>query len=477
LNTGNYTLLVKDLYYRYPGRGLVLRGLNLVVSRGEHVIIIGDTGSGKTTLARVISKTADLIYGGEVNGEIYLSGMRLSDIKLSELHKYIHVIGQNPYLYFTAHIVREDLYNYALRVTGSREHAVRAFKRVVEALGLHSLLDKYFYELSGGEAKRVAVSKALIPDPELLVFDEPLMWLDDRGIMDFQEVLRVLRYLGKSVIVLEHRFIPIARLFDRIYLLDNGRLYDVTDKTLRITRQRLDPAVIDGERRVREIGDTVLRALNITQKYNGRIVLNNVNIEVRRGESILIYGLNGSGKTTLLKILAGYLKPSRGRVERLGRAIYIPQNIPLFFTEETIGKEITEICRAWSRGSQCIEEGLRNCRELGLSIDESPFTLSHGQMVKLAILIARLSGADIILLDEPFSGLTYIDRAKLIDYISSSNSTFILATSNLDAIGDSMWSQLYGLEEGTLKPLNQIPTGSLKWASIIYEEIKRGLGN
>jgi energy-coupling factor transport system ATP-binding protein len=212
------------------------------------------------------------------------------------------------------------------------------------------------------------------------------------------------------------------------------------------------------KRRVREIGDTVLRALNITQKYNGRIVLNNVNIEVRRGESILIYGLNGSGKTTLLKILAGYLKPSRGRVEKLGRAIYIPQNIPLFFTEETIGKEITEICRAWSRGSQCIEEGLRNCRELGLSIDESPFTLSHGQMVKLAILIARLSGADIILLDEPFSGLTYVDRAKLIDYISSSNSTFILATSNLDAIGDSTWSQVYVFEEGSLKPLNQIPT-------------------
>jgi energy-coupling factor transport system ATP-binding protein len=98
-------------------------------------------------------------------------------------------------------------------------------------------------------------------------------------------------------------------------------------------------------------------------------------------------------------------------------------------------------------------------------------------MVKLAILIARLSGADIILLDEPFSGSTYVDRAKLIDYISSSNSTFILATSNLDAIGDSVWSQVYVFEEGSLKPLNQIPTGSLKWASIIYEEIKRGLGN
>jgi energy-coupling factor transport system ATP-binding protein len=477
VNIDKCTLVVKDLSYKYPGGDYVLRRLNLLIDRGEHVIIIGDTGSGKTTLARVLSKTASLIYEGEMKGEIYICGRRLSDIETSDLHRLIHVIGQNPYLYFTEHVVREDLYNYALRVTRSRELAEKAFKRVVEAMGVYHLLDKYFYELSGGEAKRVSVARALISNPELLVFDEPLMWLDDRGVMDFQEILRVLRYLGKSVLVLEHRFIPIARLFDKIYLLEKGRLYDVTDKTLKILKQSEGHGSLSDRKQAGEERITLLKALNIVHAYNGRLVLNGINIEVKQGESILVYGLNGSGKTTLLKILAGYLKPSKGRVERHGRLMYIPQNTPIFFTEETIEKEVREICRVWGRGSQCIQEGLKNCRELGLSINESPFTLSHGQMVKLALLIAKLSGADVILLDEPFSGLTYIDRAKLINYISSSNSTIILATSNIDAVGDASWSYMYSLENGVLKPINTLPTHSLKWASIVYEEIKRGVGD
>jgi len=106
-----------------------------------------------------------------------------------------------------------------LKIYKTSEKAERAVRKVVEATHIYNLVDKYFYELSGGEAKRVIVARALIAEPEILLFDEPLMWLDDRGVSDFLDLLKLLRYLGRTVLVFEHRFLPIIREFDRVFLL------------------------------------------------------------------------------------------------------------------------------------------------------------------------------------------------------------------------------------------------------------------
>lgn len=191
---------------------------------------------------------------------------------------------------------------------------------------------------------------------------------------------------------------------------------------------------------------------------------------------MLIYGENGSGKTTLLKILAGYMKPTKGLIVRRARVIYIPQNILLFFHEPTIHDEIVEICKNTTQGSKCIEEGYKLIRDLDISADQSPFNLSHGQMVKLAVSLAHIARADLILMDEPFSGITYIDRAKLVEYIGKSSVPVVVTTSDLDAVYTGIWSTMLHLEDGVLKPLvNPRTYYTLQYAAYVYEVIKNSV--
>ncbi|MEM2025469.1 MAG: ABC transporter ATP-binding protein, partial [Desulfurococcaceae archaeon] len=212
--TTEIALDVKNLWFKYPIGDWVLRGANLTLHSGEQVLIIGDTGSGKTTLLRALTKVGQVVYGGELRGEVLVEGKSLENLQLEEIFKYVHVIGQNPYLYFTEPIVHQDLLSYACRVHGDQEVAARSVSRAVESTRVHKLLTKCCFELSGGEARRALVAKSLVADPIVFAFDEPLMWLDDQGVGDFIELLRLLKNLGKSALVFEHRFLPIYRHFN-----------------------------------------------------------------------------------------------------------------------------------------------------------------------------------------------------------------------------------------------------------------------
>ncbi len=469
----NNVLEIQDLWFKYPVGDWVLRGANLSVKRGEHVLIIGDTGSGKTTFIRAITNIGRLVYNGEIKGSIKILDKELSEYTSSELFKVIGVIGQNPYLYFTDLHVYRDLYNYALRVHRDPSRAERALRKIVEMMSLYDSLEKYFFELSGGEAKRVIVAKTLIADPQILLLDEPLMWLDEYGVKDILEVLRVLRRLGKNIIVFEHRFVPLIDYFDRILVLKCGKLHEVTVDVRRFLATR--KAVLIGYSLMKnEYGerDIVLKTIGVHYYYNSKRVLQNVNITVRDNDKILIYGVNGSGKTTLLKILAGYLKPSKGRVVRRGDIIYIPQNTILFYTEETVRREVEEICKNKGRGVGCVEEGLKRVRLLNIDPDVSPFNLSHGQMVKLAIVLATISKATIILVDEPFSGLTYNDRLKLIKELLALDNAVILASSWIEPATISGWSRILKLENNMLTLLGNIkPTYTLEELAEVYNKL------
>ncbi|MEM0225003.1 MAG: ATP-binding cassette domain-containing protein [Desulfurococcaceae archaeon] len=484
MKSNDLLLEVRNLYFKYPGKDFVLRDLNLTLEKGEHVLIIGDTGSGKTTLARVLTRIAFTVYGGEARGVIKIGNRNLFEINNEELFEKVHLIGQNPYMYFTELIVRDDIYNYALRIHRSHDKAVKSFSKVVEATGIHKLLDRYFYELSGGEARRVLVAKALISNPDLLIFDEPLMWLDEKGVEDFKELLKLLRFLGKGVIVFEHRFLPLLREVDRIYLLRDGKLVDVTELALKLSRTRsslrndLEKAsVVNPGERNSNNRQKLLEAHGIYYSINGVNILKNIDLSIYENDLILIYGLNGSGKTTLLKVLAGYLKPTKGIVKRYCDIMYIPQNIILFYTEDSVISEIREICRSRKLGENCIKEGVKKVMSLNIDINESPFNLSYGQMVKLAVTIANLSKAKLLLLDEPFSGSTYSDRAKLLEYLRGASISALITTSNLDAYQGYMWSKTYRLEDGELSELGIGSRDTLGYAAWLYEEIRNGIGN
>ncbi|MEM4576132.1 MAG: ATP-binding cassette domain-containing protein [Candidatus Nezhaarchaeales archaeon] len=465
-------LEVRDLWFRYDHKDWVLKGINICLNEGERVLIIGETGSGKTTLARVLTGSAKLVYEGDVHGSIVIEGRELGKDYVEVPSNRIMLIGQNPYLYFTEPLVFDDLYGYALRMYKSVEKATKVLDKVVETTKVKDLMNKYFFELSGGQAKRVLVAKALISDPLIFIFDEPLMWLDDVGVDDFIKLLKILEGLEKSVIIFEHRFMPLIKCVNKIYTLKGGLLTDVTSKAL---------SIVYGERRqlygnlrpcTRVNGDVLLEATEVSFRYGrGDYVLKDINLKVRRDEMTLIYGLNGQGKTTLLKILSGYLKPSKGKVTRKADVLYVPQNINLFYTESTVENEVTEICKARKMEQTYINTCLDYIKSLNIDLKQSPFNLSHGQMVKLALELARISNAKILLLDEPFSGLTYKDRLKVLEHLAKNDVTTIVATSNLDIVESRYWNKVYGISAGKLIELNLAQRTSLLYASKLYEEI------
>jgi energy-coupling factor transport system ATP-binding protein len=471
--TSEPVLEVVDLWVRYSHSDWVLRGVDLRINRGKQVLVIGGTGSGKTTLARAITGLAKTIYECDVKGRVVLNGMEVDEEHYEVLTRHVALIGQNPYLYFIEPLVGDDLYSYALKVHGDKQLASDAFNKAVEVAGVKRLAERYFFEISGGEARRALVAKALISNSLLFVFDEPLMWLDDQGVEDFVKLLEALRKLERTVIIFEHRFVPLLKHVDKVHVLKGGKLVDVTDKAL-LTYERLSYQPLYSFRFEKKVNckDALLEAKDVYFKYNdkGGYVLKGINIQLRRGDLVLIYGLNGQGKTTLLKILAGYLKPRKGQVLRRASVLYIPQNIVLFYTEGTIEKEVVEMFKA--RGIKFkVEIGLDVVRRLNIDPNSSPFSLSHGQMVKLAIGLASASDVDVLLLDEPFSGLTYEERLKLLEQLSRSDVAVVVATSNIDTIEVPYWTKLYKLEGGRLTEMRAVKTTPLFHASKLYREL------
>jgi energy-coupling factor transport system ATP-binding protein len=470
---GRLVLEVSDLWVRYPRGDWVLRGIDLQVNRGEQVLVIGDTGSGKTTLARAITGLAKTIYECDVKGRILLSGMEVDGMHCEVLSRHVALVGQNPYLYFIEPLVGDDLYGYALKVHCDGRLASDAFNKVVDAMGIRRLTERFFFEISGGEARRALVAKAIISNASLLIFDEPLMWLDDRGVEDFVDLLEMLRRLERTVMIFEHRFVPLLKRVDKVYVLKDGKLADVTSRAL-TTFERLSHQLPHGfyfEKKTGK-GDLLLEAKDVYFKYDAKsdYLLKGIDLQLCRGDVVLIYGLNGQGKTTLLKILAGYLKPHKGKVLRRGSVLYIPQNIALFYTESTIEKEVVEVFKAWGMKTKA-KVGLDVVRGLNIDPLSSPFSLSHGQMVKLAVGLASALDVDVLLLDEPFSGLTYDDRLKLLELLYQSNSAVVVATSSLDATEAPYWTKLYKLEEGRLVEMRAIEKASLIRASRLYREL------
>lgn len=471
MNTDDCMVLLRDLWFRYRGGSWILRGVNLCVRRGESILVVGGTGSGKTTLARVLNGVAKWVYGGEFKGYAVVDGLRVDETEPWLLAKRIHVVGQNPYMYFIDPLVRQDLEAYAYSLYGSRELACRAVRKAVESMNISGLLDKYFFELSGGQARRALVAKSMIAGPEVIVFDEPLMWLDDNGVNEFLKLVESLRFMGKTLIFMEHRFIQLLTIVDRVLILRNGVLVDETMEAHMLkhrAKSSLSRTVnIDGAHTVERSDPVVLKAEDIWFNTNGVELLKGVHLVAREGDYMYIYGGNGSGKTTLLRILAGYLKPVKGKVWRRGAAIYVPQNIHLFYTEESVAREIENMCKAVGDRAACLEKGKRVLEELGIDPLLPPFNLSHGQMVKLAVSLAGLrDDVDLVLLDEPFSGLTYTDRVELAESLARLGKTILIAVSSRDMLGYPAGSRTYRLENGVLQEYNQGASPATMYADI-----------
>jgi ATP-binding cassette subfamily B protein len=214
-------LRLEAVRFRYPGAVTeVLRGVDLDVESGETVALVGATGSGKTTLTALIPRLADV-----TGGRILLDGVDVRDLALADLRTAVATAFEDPVLFSAS--VRE---NVALAVPDASDDEIRRALAVahaeefVDALpwGLQTRIGEQGLTLSGGQRQRLALARAVIGKPAVLVLDDPLSALDVHTEAEVEAALRtVLR--GVTALVVAHRPSTV-QLADRVALLAGGQI-------------------------------------------------------------------------------------------------------------------------------------------------------------------------------------------------------------------------------------------------------------
>jgi len=196
----------------------VLRGLNFAVRKGEKVAIVGETGSGKTTILNLIPRLYDV-----TDGSVEIDGLDVQELKIASLRDLISMVPQEPLLFSAT--VRENILYGRLDAT---PEDVEAAARAARAHGfVQELSARYETEvgergvkLSVGQQQRISIARAFLKDAPILLLDEPTSALDLRTEADFLEGLSDLMS-GRTVFIVAHRLSTIRNV-DRIYFLEDG---------------------------------------------------------------------------------------------------------------------------------------------------------------------------------------------------------------------------------------------------------------
>ena len=213
---------IRDLDYA-RGRRQIFKGLNITIRRGEVTAIMGPSGTGKTTLLRLI--TRQLIPD---HGVVFVEGIDISTLNTAELYEFRQRFG----MLFQNGALLTDLSVFENVAFPLREHTKlsnRLIRHIVltklHAVGLRGAADMWPAELSGGMARRVALARAMVMDPEILIYDEPFVGLDPISMGVIVRLVRQMNdALGISSILVSHDVEEISTVADRTYLISDGKV-------------------------------------------------------------------------------------------------------------------------------------------------------------------------------------------------------------------------------------------------------------
>ncbi len=437
----------------------VLRDINGLLDDGESVIVAGPSGSGKTTLLLAITGVLNNLLNGWVDGSVLINNVNPLDIdEFAGIPRMIGVVLQDPDKQIAMPTPFDEA-SFILENLGFSEEEVR--DRTLKYLRRYGLGEKAFKHveyLSGGEKRRLTFVAAVIHEPETLLLDEPTASMDPWGIREIRSFIIESRRSGREILVVEHKLRYFLDLVDRVIILRGGRIHgvfepgNISSRELRLFEELGIDARQPRIKPPRRLGSDykLLETRDLSIGYSGgeEPLLEDINICVYRGEIVAVIGPNGSGKTTLLKTLLGALKPISGEILFMGERLtyrrgrlykgvfYVPQHPDYLFIESSLESEVREVSRKTGMDYSLIIDHIPWFNELR---DQSPYSLSHGQRRWLSIIIGWSYKPEILLLDEPTTGLDYSLFSRLgglVSELSSRGLSFIIATHDPRVVGE-----------------------------------------
>lgn len=221
------TVELDDLSYAYDDGRAVLRGLTLRVLSGETVVLAGLSGCGKTTLCNCITGLAPKALGGHLSGRVRILGEDIASLPLSQLPSRVGLVFQEPDNQMIATTVEDEVAFGPENVTVEPRDIRRRVDRELERFGIRHLALRAPGDLSGGEKHLVAIAAVLALEPPILVLDEPLTHLDERGRCLVIEALRRLQDERRTLIIVEHDLSQID-FAHRYLVMEEGRIVSDT---------------------------------------------------------------------------------------------------------------------------------------------------------------------------------------------------------------------------------------------------------
>lgn len=484
-------LSIKDLTFSYPNKeNFALQNVNLSINSGDFVVVCGQSGSGKTTLLRMLKK--EIAPHGEKQGAVYYKGEDVEKLDDKISAQKIGFVFQKPDQQIVTDKVWHEL-AFGLESLGYDSDYIRLrVGEMANYFGITSLFRKKTTELSGGQKQLMNLASVMAMSPDVIILDEPTSQLDPITANDFITTLKKINdELGLTVIIIEHRLQEVFPIADKVAVMEDGKVicYDtprnVCEKLSNHPMSQGFPSAVRIWQKSGSKGECPLTVkegrnfinLNFSERKlplrntipntediitlkdvffryekGGNDILSGTNLSIKKGEHFCILGGNGSGKTTTLKILAGLLKPYRGKViidnnkmtkkttadfNRLGVAM-LPQNPESVFLKSRVIDDYTELCKIKGIEKSAYEDKINSVAEkLGIKdlLENHPYDLSGGEIQKCALGKVLISKPKILLLDEPTKGVdaySKLSLCKILQEIKFEGVTIITVTHDVE---------------------------------------------
>ena len=414
---------IKNLSYTYPlSKKRTLSDVNLTVNKGEIVLITGSSGSGKSTLLYCLNGLIPHIFSGALSGSVTVAGINPKAMSISEISKEVGTVFQNPEYQIFMPTVKEDI-EFGCRNIGLDEETIASsLSRASLDMGLNELLDRDTGELSAGEKQRLAIAGIYAVGPKIILFDEPSTNLDVAGKKSLKEIIKKLKDRSYTIVLVEHDTDLFEDLATCTYVMEGGTLKRVSSIERGLSYSR-----ISYERPCDS--DVVIEARDVSYGYDNRSrFFGSLTIAIKKQEVVAFVGDNGSGKTTFFKLLMGILRPCKGCIvaggetirsinDSAGRIGLLFQNPDEQLFASTVKEEIMLGPQQLKR--VCDYESIMARFDLKKYEDTHPHSLSKGERQKVAFASIAAARPDIIILDEPTTGLDEKSWSALMDYTCS----------------------------------------------------------
>ncbi len=451
---------IKDVTHRY-GSVVALDGISLDIPSGHMIGIVGPDGVGKSTLLALIAGSKKM-----QQGEITVLGGDIADVRhrrvvCPQIAYMPQGLGKNLYLELS---VRDNV-DFMARLFGlsAAERPIK-IKELLDATGLGPFPERPAGKLSGGMKQKVGLCGALVHEPDLLILDEPTTGVDPLSRQQFWTLIDNIRAGRPSMSVLiSTAYMDEAQKWDWIIAMDAGRVLatgtpaELMERTKTKDLEQCFIALLPEEKRMghteltipprpAEKTEIVIDARGLTRRFGSFTAVDHVTLSIERGEIFGFLGSNGCGKSTTMKMLTGLLPPTEGTATLFGQSVeagsmevrknlgYMTQAFSLY-TELTVRENLVLDARLYHIPPDETEKRIKELVEkfgLGPYLDSLTEDLPLGMRQRLSLAVAVLHGPEMLILDEPTSGVDPVARDSfwelLIDLSRKDGVTIFITT-------------------------------------------------